>query len=140
MGLALTKYKTLKEQETWDRGSQEGDEIIALKAEIALLKQKHQQQGKRKSDQGKRNDERFSWKEKKIAGKETLTKNNKTYHWCPFHKAYTIHKPTDCRLAPKKQKVDQTGENAQVTGMTALYEGDEVFNSFGDEVVEGNDE
>ena len=140
MGLALTKYNTLKEQELWDQGNQEGDEIIALKAEIAMLKQQHQQQGKRKSDQAKRNDERFSWKEKKIAGKETLTKNNKTYHWCPFHKAYTIHKPTDCRLSPKKQKVDQSGNDAPVAGMTALYENGEEFNTFGDEVVEENDE
>ena len=105
-----------------------------------MLKQQQQQQGKRKNDQVKKNDERFSWKEKKIAGKETLTKNNKTYHWCPFHKAYTIHMPTDCRLAPKKQKVNQSGDDAPVAGMTALYENDEVFNAFGDEVVEENDE
>ena len=136
MGLAVTKYNTLKEQELWDQEIQAGDEIIALKAEIALLKQ----QNSRKPEQKRKNDDRFAWKEKKVAGKETLVKNSKTYHWCPYHKAYTIHKPDDCRLATKKPKVDRGANDVPVAGMTAVYEEDNVFNAFGDEVVDDNDE
>ena len=136
MSLALTKYNTLKEQDQWKQSDQAEDQIIALKAEIASLKQ----QNKRKQEQTKKNDERFAWKEKKVAGKETLTKNNKTYHWCPYHKAYTIHKPTECRLSSKKPKTDESQNEVPVTGMTALYDHHDEFNAFGDEVVEENDE
>ena len=87
--LAITKFNTLKEQGIWDQGSAANDEIIALKAEIALLKQNN----KRKTDTEKSQDKRSSWKEKKVTGTEVLVKNNKTYHWCPYHIAYTIQKP-----------------------------------------------
>ena len=60
MGLAITKYNTLKEQDLWDQGDQAGDEIIALKAEIALLKQ----QNDRKPDQKRKYNDRFAWKVK----------------------------------------------------------------------------
>ena len=136
MGLAITKYNTLKEQELWDQGDQAGDEIIALKAEIAQLKQLNKQ----KTEQKRKNDDRFAWKEKKVAGKETLVKNNKTYHWCPYHMAYTIHKPDDCRLATKKPKVDREPGSVPVAGMTAVYEEEDAFNTFGDEVADDNDE
>ena len=132
MDLAITKYNTLKEQDFWEQGSSANDEIIALKAEIALLKQGT----KRKPEQKKNMDERTSWKEKKVTGKEVLVKNNKTYHWCPYHRAYTIHKPDDCRLATKKQKSVNEAEEVPVTGMTAVYAEEAAFNTFGDEIVD----
>ena len=104
MGLALTKFNTLKEQLQWTQDERANEEIISLKAEIASLKQ----QNKRKWEQPNRSrkrDERFAWKEKKIAGNDVLLRNGKTYHWCPFHKAYTLHKPEECRMDQKKQKV-----------------------------------
>lgn len=131
MSLAITKYNTIKEQGGWDQTDKAGDEIIAMKAEIAMLKQ----QSKRTPEQAKRSDERFAWKEKKVPGKEKITKNNKTYYWCPHHKAYTIHKPDECRLDPKKQKKEKDKEEAPVTGMTALYTKDTGFNTFGDEIM-----
>ena len=71
-----------------------------------------------------------------MTGKEVLVKNNKTYHWCPYHRAYTIHKPDDCRLATKKQKSVNEAEEVPVTGMTAVYAEEAAFNTFGDEVVD----
>ena len=136
MDMAITKFNTLKEQDAWDEDNSANEEIIALKAEIALLKQNN----KRKPEQNKKGDERHSWKEKKVTGKEVLVKNNKTYHWCPYHRAYTIHKPDDCRLATKKHKVDRESSDVPVTGMTAVYEDNDVFNAFGDEVVDDNNE
>ena len=132
MDLAITKFNTLKEQGIWDQGSATNDEIIALKAELALLKQNN----KRKADTEKNQDKRSSWKEKKVTGKEVLVKNNKTYHWCPYHRAYTIHKPDECKLSTKKQKTDNGTEELPVTGMTAVYNDESAFNTFGDEVVD----
>ena len=132
MDLAITKFNTLKEQGIWDQGSVANDEIIALKAEIALLKQNN----KRKTDTEKSQDKRSSWKEKKVTGKEVLVKNNKTYHWCPYHRAYIIHKPDECKLSTKKQKTDNGAEELPVAGMTAGYNEEAAFNTFGDEVVD----
>ena len=81
-------------------------------------------------------DERSAWKEKKVTGKEVLVKNNKTYHWCPYHRAYTIHKPEECRMAVKKQKTSKDTDETPVAGMTAVYEDSTTFNTFGDEIVD----
>ena len=69
-----------------------------------------------------------------------MVKNNKTYHWCPYHMAYTIHKPDDCRLATMKAKVDREPGSVPVAGMAAVYEEEDAFNTFGDEVADDNDE
>ena len=132
MDMAITKFNTLKEQDAWDQDNSSNEEIIALKAEIALLKQNN----KRKPEQNKKGDERHSWKEKKVTGKEVLVKNNKTYHWCPYHRAYTIHKPEECRMATKKPKTDKGNEEVPIAGLTAVYDGDGAFNAFGDEFVD----
>ena len=71
-----------------------------------------------------------------MTGKEVLVKNNKTYNWCPYHRAYTIHKTEECRMSAKKQKTDKEVEEVPVAGMTAVYEGENEFNTFGDEVVD----
>ena len=76
------------------------------------------------------------WKEKKVTGKEVLVKNNKTYHWCPYHRAYTIHKPEECRMATKKPKTDKGNEDVPIAGLTTVYDGDGAFNAFGDEFVD----
>ena len=73
---------------------------------------------------------------KKVTGKEVLVKNNKTYHWCPYHRAYTIHKPEECRMSTKKQKTDKEVEEVPVAGMTAVYEDEKEFNTFGDKVID----
>ena len=136
MGLAMTKYNTLKEQFTWTTDEGPSDEIVSLKAEIASLKQ----QGKRKWSPPKKKDDRYAWKEKRIAGKDILQKNGKTYHWCPHHKAYTLHKPEECRLDPKRQKKDNGNDGAPVTGMTAVYNKNHELNAFGDEMAPDEDE
>ena len=76
MSLPITKYNTIKEQDGWEQTDKAGDEIIAMKAEIAMLKQ----QSKRTPEQAKRSDERFVWKEKKVPGKTKIIKNIKTYY------------------------------------------------------------
>ena len=70
-----------------------------------------------------------------MTGKEVLIMNNKT-HWCPYHRAYTIHKPEECRMAVKKQKTSKDTDETPVTGLTAVYEDSTTFNTFGDEIVD----
>ena len=134
MGLALTKFNTLKEQLQWTQDERANEEIVSLKAEIASLKQQNKRKWKQPNRSRKR-DERFAWKEKKIAGNDVLVRNGKTYHWCPFHKAYTLHKPEECRMDQRKQKAEKGNEETPVTGMTAVYTEETELNTFGDEMV-----
>ena len=99
MGLALTKFNTLKEQLQWTQDERANEEIVSLKAEIESLKQQNKRKWEQ-TKQSKKKDERFAWKEKKIAGNDVLLRNNKTYQWCPYHMAYTLHWPGECRLDP----------------------------------------
>jgi hypothetical protein len=41
-----------------------------------------------------------AWKKVAPKANEATTKsvNNKTFHWCPKHKMWTVHKPTECTL------------------------------------------
>ena len=59
------------------------------------------------------------WKKKAPAAGEPTTKkaNNKTYHWCIHHMAWTIHSPTDCRLGTTR--TDAQNSNARVVAHTA---------------------
>ena len=98
------------------------------------------QQGKRKWSPPKKKDDRYAWKEKRIAGTDILQKNGKTYHWCPHHKAYTLHKLEECRLDPKRQKKDNGNDGAPMTGMTAVYNKNPELNAFGDEMAPDEDE
>ena len=40
-----------------------------------------------------------SWKKKNPKNLKTITHNERTYHWCPHHEMFTIHKPLECKLA-----------------------------------------
>ena len=43
----------------------------------------------------------YAWKDiaPKDSDPKTKEANGKTYHWCPKHKAWTLHKPEDCRIS-----------------------------------------
>jgi hypothetical protein len=45
---------------------------------------------------------------------QTITKNKKTYHWCPKHAQWCIHTPTECKLTePKKATAPVAQETVQ---------------------------
>ena len=43
-------------------------------------------------------------------------------------------------MATKKPKIDKEGESTPVTGMTAVYDDETGFNTFGDELVDDESE
>ena len=58
----------------------------------------------------------FAWKDVAPKKDDPKTKevNGKTYHWCPKHKARTLHKPEDeCRLKEHVAHVTETDENSE---------------------------
>ena len=58
----------------------------------------------------------FAWKDVAPKKDDPKTKevNGKTYHWCPKHKAWTLHKPEDeCRLKEHVAHRTETNENSE---------------------------
>ena len=55
----------------------------------------------------------FAWKDVAPKKDDPKTKgvNRKTYHWCPKHKAWTLHKPEECRLKEHVAQVSETDDN-----------------------------
>ncbi len=126
MDLAENKYHALVEAGKWNAPTKEQEQILALSAEVKALQRsktpakaappkKKNLKGDRSnsnSPQAKPNKkkkgktspaiERDAWKlEKPLSPTQTTRKHNgKTYHWCPYHQKWTLHKPEECRLKP----------------------------------------
>ena len=98
-----TKGKFMKAQEI-------DHEIVAMKSNIVQLKGKLalsknvEQAGTEKTGEGtkkQRQKRDEAWKKVPPQPGEPLTKQirNKDFHWCIHHMAWTVHKPSDCRLS-----------------------------------------
>ena len=123
MAFAQTAYNVRKSDLSvpWLQKSEEQVQIEALTAEVKDLRsqkgtKKKKRDPKSKGDDaaskerkdekksGDKNNDKWAWK--KIppgdGEPEKKTVNGKTYHWCPYHEAWTVHKPSECTLKDKK--------------------------------------
>eukprot|EP00977_Amphora_coffeiformis_P029574 scaffold41624_cov405-Amphora_coffeaeformis.AAC.1 len=122
MNLAANKYKTLVQAGKWLSPSAEEQKILALEAKVAKFgKQKSEAQksssgkdkGKTKGASDKGKNGKSSQKKDKKTTPEWMTKfpgdafiaagrpkvvEGKSYWWCPKHKRFVQHKPSECRL------------------------------------------
>ena len=65
-------------------------------------------------------EDKWAWKlnPPKAGQRHTKTFEGKSYHWCPKHNKWTIHKPEECRWEEKKEpetmiktdEMDKTGK------------------------------
>jgi hypothetical protein len=94
MTFASQKYIQLLERNLWKptQQGQQDDDIIALKAEMERLK----------SGKSKKEWVPPAWKTVAPTNGQPKVKvsKGKTYHWCPNHLAWTIHKPEECNKIP----------------------------------------
>jgi hypothetical protein len=129
VGMAKSKFNYLHTKGTWGAKSPDNDKIIAMTAAFDTLKGQlklspqlaaagGKNNGKPKKDQKTRNKKNTSdrvkqkkdeaWK--KVPPKESEKKekvhDKRMYHWCMHHMAWTMHSPSECRLA-----TEQKGEN-----------------------------
>ena len=140
MLLAENKYASRVERNTWGGKSEEQKQIIALTTTVTSLKnslkskkpnskEKGKGQGKGKGKgqgkgQGKGKDS-GDWTWKNVAPKrgETTKKfRGKTYHWCKFHEAWTLHKSSECKKDPNYNSetgnVEAPAANAQTNNVS----------------------
>ena len=108
MRLARNKYKTRKDREIWKAPTEEDEKIIALEAELKRVKEASNKDKKGRANKGLKspkkkgkgkNNKKPDWMliPPKEGQSSSKTVNNKLYHWCSRHKAWTRHKPADCR-------------------------------------------
>jgi len=80
--------------------------------------------GKSKNKQRQQND--MAWKKRPPKDGENLVKvvNGRTYNWCPEHMAWTVHKPSECKLAQQRNSSGETKPRSSTLNqaMTAILE------------------
>ncbi len=111
----------------WLQKSEEQQQIEALNAELDSLrknqanKSKSQKKAtkpigggkKRDEDKVRNGDNNDKWAWKKVAPKEgetTKKMNGKTYNWCIYHKAWTLHTSEECKKKPKEEQEIEANE------------------------------
>jgi hypothetical protein len=135
MASAKAKLDYLKLKGKWGAKSPDNKKIVAMAAEINVLKGQLKldpklsaiaEEGKKKGNRGDKGEKGKKWKNKKNTSNKKDQKRDETwkqvppkehekkekqvgkytYNWCKHHMAWTVHKPSDCELG-KKHKDNQ---------------------------------
>ena len=139
-------YNLAKRQGRWLKASPEQELITALQAQLKEAKastknkegSKNSKDSKSKKEKNKGKDtseskpkadkdDKFAWKKVAPKGSDPKKKtvNDKEYHWCPHHKAWTLHTPEKCRLKDEESTSDTKSTSAKpklTQAMTAVLE------------------
>ena len=150
MKKAKAKYDLLVNSRKWGAKFPDQEKIIALEAKVKELKdlklsaqllcklkeddqdQKEEEndgqnetrehsQKTRSNKQLQRQDEEW----KKVPPKENEPKHKKvgkkTFHWCIYHKKWTVHKAEDCTLGKEQGDAQDKQSDQQITANQAAY-------------------
>lgn len=145
MTLALNKYENLRREGRWNAPTPEQSQIVALTATMAKIKDDNlklsdkltKSSTGRQQAQAKENKPKAAKKNSKTATQKYIpeawmkvppkskTHKEKEYHWCPKHKAWGRHKPTQCRKTDAtpiaSQALSGTGNNNPPATDTEAY-------------------
>ena len=111
MELAVNKFKSMKQKGTWNAPSPEEEKILALEAKIQKLERQAKKPIKKdpppkknakvkNQPKGKQSLKKPDWMLKPPTDNEkgkSKTVEKKEYWWCPNHKCWCRHKPSDCK-------------------------------------------
>jgi hypothetical protein len=99
-------------------------EMVDLKGKLALSKNVEQAGTDKKGDDTKKKKQKKDEEWKKIPPKagEPVTKHirNKDFHWCEHHMAWTVHRPSDCRLSGSTQVAGSATPTSANTSPTSV--------------------
>ena len=129
---ALSTLQTESDEGENDKENDEDiEDTMQNKTVLALAAQLH-----KLTKQGKYNNKnpKYKWKLKAPKDGEPNTRRvlqdgqKRTYHWCPFHNMWTIHKPNECKRYPvgksKPPTKDKEKQKAYMEAKTALLHAD----------------
>jgi hypothetical protein len=145
MASAKAKMDYLKLKGKWGAKSLDDKKIVAMAAEINALKGQLKldpklsaiaKEGKKKGNKGEKGEKGKNTSNKKdqkrdetwkqVPAKEHEKKEKQvgkyTYNWCKHHMAWTVHKPSDCKLGKKhkdNQRKDSNKANPAVVDSAA---------------------
>lgn len=111
MTRAANKYKTLLLKDKWMAPSAHEEKVLALEAKIKVLSAKRAKAapskdggnskgkvGNKKKQEGRRDKEKPAWMfQEPVDKNEVKIVDGKKYYWCPNHKCWTRHKPSECK-------------------------------------------
>lgn len=113
MVFATNKYRQLLDQGLWKPAQPKKDEdIIALTAEVERLRNLQNPKSKKEWTKA-------AWKSVAPTDGQPRVKstNGKTYHWCPNHQEWTIHKPEDCHKAASGAPPPRSGSGSEAPAL-----------------------
>jgi hypothetical protein len=142
---AVNKFDLKNQDGSWNAPDDRDASILALQTQVKYLTKKKATpspptqpslEGSNLLNKGNRRSIDL-WKYKQPNKGETTKKhNNKTYHWCPNHEAWCIHKLSECLLTSPKanpveahtalsKKVEDNGEKLTITEAMQAIAADE---------------
>ena len=144
MGMAKNKYNYLRNKGTWGAKSIDDDKIVAMTAAINELKgqlklspqlaakvekgnkKRKGQKNKNKKDKSDRAKQKKdeAWKKvpPKDGEKHEKKHDERTYHWCEHHMAWTMHSPKECRLGKERKGEKGPVAAAAETAVNSSYQ------------------
>lgn len=75
--------------------------FVAMEATLRVMQERlTSNQGRARQGRNRESDQSHAWKKVKPKDGEPQTKvfSGRTYHWCRFHEAWTMHAPAECTL------------------------------------------
>jgi hypothetical protein len=123
MNLVENHYKSRVENGTWKMVTKKDERIVALEAQITALTATSSTKGKRGGLSKEERDKKYAWKlvppATEAGKKEIKTFENRQYHWCTKHQAWTLHSDAECKGVgafknrnPQPTSVTQTATQA----------------------------
>lgn len=103
---ATTEDNEPKEERRIKPPKEHHSELAALTAQLKQFNNNSKWDNWDKDNGGKYDDQKYKWKLKPPKDGESTSKmvqvegKNKKYHWCDYHKSWTIHSPKECKRQP----------------------------------------
>lgn len=101
------------------------DRTKEIKKKLKYLQNELKKKKKKGSDN---NEGKWAWKNKNSDHKKKMSKNGKTYYWCPFHNngagMWVLHKPDECMNRSESQEADEDEPSSMANRAIAEMEND----------------
>lgn len=142
--MAKSKFDWLVNKKKWGARSPDDDKIVAMAAEIHKLKgqlkldpklsqiagggnddkdggKKRAKKNKKDTSNKRKQKEDEAWKKvpPKDGDPKSKTVGKLTYNWCLHHMAWTVHKPSECKLGKKMAEEQKSSAKAHSAAVAA---------------------
>jgi hypothetical protein len=121
---ARNKYVALRDEGRWNSLSKEDTKLVAMQAELKCLKSSQGQFRERPNNFKRppfsnkpRPDKGYpAWKRTppKDGEPHTKTVDGKLFHWCPNHKMWAAHHPSECYKGPRPGNQPNPGKKPRL--------------------------